>query len=106
MSLRQAAIELTTHVQSESLYSQDVTSQYRLLQKRLGELNGTEDHLWQLISKTDDQHSADSLALLRDLVRQEIGSVEGQMLSYEDGSSVASFDVTLNQTLQAQVIIE
>lgn len=104
--LRRAALEIATDVESDSVYSQDVTSEYRHLQDRLGQLRETEDQLWQLLTESGDPEPAGSLALLRELIQEETRSVESQLLSYEDRSTLASFDVTLNQILQTSITIE
>jgi hypothetical protein len=104
--LRRAALRIASSVQSDSVYSQDVTGEYRLLYAQLTELQQTEEHLWQLVTETKDRELAASFALLRDLIQQEATSVESQLLSYEDRSAFATFDVTLNQTVEIQIIIE
>ncbi len=104
--LRRAAMAIASQVQSDSLYSQDVTSDFRRLHERLNQLHQSEDHLWQLATETRDHDLADSLTLLRDLIQQETLNVESQLLNYEDRSTLAAFDVTFNQTVQTQIIIE
>lgn len=104
--LRRATLKLATEVQSDSVYSQDVTSEYQLLNDKLNDLNKTEAHLWELVTQTEDAELAKSLTLLRDLVQREISSVESQLLNYENSSAVASFDVTINQILKTQIILE
>jgi hypothetical protein len=104
--LRRVAMEIASEVQSDSLYSQDVSSEFRLLHRRLMQLQRSEDHLWQLATETKDHDLADSLTLLRDLIQQEMVGIEGQLLDLEDRSTFATFDVTLNQTVQTTIFIK
>ena len=104
--LRRAALKIASQVQSDSTYSQDVTSEYRLLHDRLSRLDESESRLWLLITETEDRQLAASLSLLHDLIQEEMSNVQSQLLDYDNRSILASFDVTFNQTLDTQIIIE
>jgi hypothetical protein len=96
-ALRRAALEGADQVQSDSMYSQDATSQYRLLHKRLQDLIQAQEHIWTLLVESRDPRQATSLTMVRDLLQSERTSVEGQLASYDEQSTLASFDVTFNQ---------
>jgi len=95
--LRRAALEIAEEVQSDSLYTQDVTSDYRLLHKRLQDLTQAQDQIWWLLIQTDDPKLASTFTILRDLLQTERSSVESQLLYYDQQAAFASFDITLNQ---------
>jgi hypothetical protein len=95
--LRQAALELALAIQSDNLYTQDVTAEYRHLLERSVALEHSEARLWDLVTQTEDAALAESLTLLRELVRTEQESIRGQLVSLEDRALYASVDVTLNE---------
>jgi hypothetical protein len=104
--LRATAIALASAVQSDSAYSQDATAEYRLMRKRLGQLDRAEKHLWNLLTETKDRELAASLMLLRELILREQEGLNSQLLNYDDRATVASFDVTLNQPVSTSIILE
>ena len=95
--LRRAALEIAGVVQNDSLYTQDATTEYRLLRNRLANLARAQEELWQLVIEADDPQHAATFVILHDLLQAETSSMESQVLSYEDRAQLASFDITLNQ---------
>ncbi len=104
--LRRTTRELADEIQNDSVYNQDVTAQYRMLHDRLVDLNQAETHLWRLIADTQDARMVESLSLLRELVQQDVKNVESEMLNYEEGARLASFDITISGSPEAVLTIE
>jgi hypothetical protein len=90
------ALGLSTQVQSDSAYTQDVTADYRRLHEHLQALALAENHVLQLLIQTNEPQLATSLMIVRDLLVQERINVERQLADYQDRATLASFDVTLN----------
>jgi len=95
-ALRHVALGLSTQVQSDSAYTQDVTADYRRLHEHLQALAQAENHVLQLLIQTNEPQLATSLMIVRDLLVQERLNVERQLTDYQDRATLASFDVTLN----------
>lgn len=95
--LRRAAIALATGVQSNSTYSQDVTSEQQSLRERLALIDESEGRLLQALLGTNDPSLAKSFVLVAELLQQERRNAESQLHSYEDSSTLSSFDVSLNR---------
>jgi hypothetical protein len=94
--VRSVALELASQVQSDSTYSQDVTSECRQLQQRLQAVALAENHVWELLIQTTDPQVATSLTIVRDLLVQERTNIERQLADYQERAMLASFDVTFN----------
>lgn len=94
--VRRAAIGLALQLQSDSLYSQDVTLESLQLQDRLQAISMAENHLWMLLLQTTDPQLARSLTILRELIGDEKESIQYQLTDLERRAEFASFDVSLN----------
>jgi hypothetical protein len=94
--VRLDALELASQLQSDSTYSQDVTSEFRQLQQRLQAVALAENDVWRLLIQTTDPQLAISLTLARDLLVLERTNIERQLADYQDRAMLASFDVTFN----------
>lgn len=94
--LRRAVMELSSQVQSDSMYSQDVTLEFQQLQERLQAATMAENHLWQLLIQAGDPQLATSLTIARELVGQEKANLQRQITDYLSRATLATFDVTLN----------
>jgi len=100
--LRQAAHKLAIQIVSDSIYNTDVSTQYKLAHEKLVKLNLAEDRLWELIATSKDAEMIESLSLLRELLKTDIENVEGELLRYEQDSSLANLDITLTEMTAAQ----
>jgi hypothetical protein len=95
-ALRRVALGLSTQIQGDSTYSQDVTADYRRLHERLQTVALAENHILQLLIQTNEPELATSLLIVRELLMQERTNVERQLADYQDRATLAAFDVTLN----------
>ena len=94
--LRRAAIGLSSGVQSNSTYSQDVTSEVQSLRQRLALVDESENRLLDILLTSSDASLAKSYVLIAQLFQQERQNAESQLQNYMDSSTLSSFDVTLN----------
>jgi hypothetical protein len=99
-NLRRIATGLASQVQSDGVYSQDATADYRRLNERLRTLALAEDDLLQLLTHTSDKELATSLMMAYQMVTQERATVQSQISDYEDRATLATFDVSLNGPAQ------
>jgi len=95
-ALRRVAIGLSTQIQSDGTYSQDVTPDHRRLHVRLRQLARAEDHLVQLLTHASAQEQVASLMIAHQMIVEERTNIEAQLAEYEDRATFASFDVTMN----------
>ena len=93
--IRQAARGLALQVQSDSTYSQDVTSEYGRLVARLRQLEQAEREIRALLAVANDTEKVASFQLVLDLLRQETDNIVSQVTSYNDRATLASFDISL-----------
>jgi hypothetical protein len=94
--LRRSAIELASGVQSNSTYSQDVTSEVESLRDRLALIDESEDRLLEILLGSSDATLAKSYVLIAQLFQQERQNAGSQLDNYMESSRLSSFDVTLN----------
>jgi len=95
--LRRSAIELASNVQSNSTYSQDVTSEVQSLRDRLSLIDESENRLLEILLGTSDASLAKSFVLVAQLFQQERQNAESQLSNYLDSSILSSFDVSMNR---------
>jgi len=93
--IRQAARGLALQVQSDSTYSQDVTSEYERLVERLRQLDQAEREIRTLLAVANDPERVSSFQLVLDLLRQESDNIAIQVSSYNDRATLATFDISL-----------
>ncbi len=93
--IRQAARGLALQVQSDSSYSQDVTSEYARLVERLRQLKQAEREIRAILAVANDPERVSSFQLVFDLLRQETDNITSQVTSYNDQATLATFDVSL-----------
>ncbi len=81
--------------QSESVNSQDVTSDYVDLQSRLRNLEATEEQLTKIME--DAYTTEDVLAVYNELVRvrEQIEVIKGQIKYYEESAALSSINIEL-----------
>jgi Domain of unknown function (DUF4349) len=101
LSLRHLATGLASQVQSDNVYSQDVTADYARLQGRQRELAQAEAELVQLVGRPASLQAARSVLVAYQLVTQERTNVEAQIADLDSRLSLASFDLSLNGSVQA-----
>lgn len=94
-ALRRIRAESSQPPLSESLNSQDVTSEYTDLQSRLRNLEAAEAELTRLMKEA--QRTEDVLAVYNQLVqiREQIEVIKGQMLYYERSAALSAISVEL-----------
>jgi hypothetical protein len=95
--LRSSAIERAVRVSSNSLYSQDVTSEVEELERRLASIDEAESRLLDILLGSDDPALAKSYVLIAQLFDQDRQNTLRQLDSYHEQSRLASFDVSLNR---------
>jgi len=105
-ALREAVIKIADQVQSQSIYMQDITSEYHELQQRHEDLVRAQDQTWQFMAQTNDHRLDSTFRILRELLDNDLENVEYQLKSYEQQARLATFDVTINQPAPVTVIIE
>jgi hypothetical protein len=94
--LRREALQLASGVQSNSTYSQDVTSEVQSLRERLTLIDESENRLLEVLLGSSDASLAKSYVLIAQLFQQERQSAESQLQNYLESSTLSSFDVTIN----------
>ena len=105
-SLRRAAVEAADQIQSDSMYSQDVSLEYGLLLERAAGLEHADELLQRLLSQAGEPESLSSYMLLRELLIQEQKNVESQIQNYRSRMSMASLDVSWSQAALTPMPIE
>jgi hypothetical protein len=105
-SLRRAAVEAADQIQSDSMYSQDVTLEYGLLLERAAGLEHADGLLQRLLSQAGESEALSSYMLLRELLIQEQKNVESQVQNYRTRMSMASLDVSWSQAALTPLPIE
>jgi len=105
-ALGEAIDKMADPIQNRSVSVQDVTSDVLNLQQRYHDLtNAREELLWFLINDKDlDKFS--TFGILQELLDTELKSVESQLVSYEQQSKLASFDITINQPASQALPVE
>jgi len=96
LDLRRVALGLSSQVQNDSLYGQDVTVEYRRLQARHQALQQAETHLVRLLTQTPDPQASEALLLAHQMVRDERVNIEAQLADYDARADLSSFDVMLD----------
>ena len=84
-------------MQSNSTYSQDVTSEVQSLRERLSLIDESENRLLEILLGTSDASLAKSFVLVAQLFQQERQNAESQLRNYLDSSTLSSFDVSMNR---------
>ncbi|HSB89940.1 MAG TPA: DUF4349 domain-containing protein [Anaerolineales bacterium] len=105
-SLRRAAVEAADQIQSDSMYSQDVSLEYGLLLERAAALDHADGLLQRLLSQAGEPEALSSYILLRELLIQEQKNVESQIQNYRSRMSMASLDVSWSQAALTPMPIE
>jgi hypothetical protein len=95
--LRVAAIDLALRVSSNSVYSQDVTSEVAALQERLALIDESEERLLQILLGSEDPALAKAYVMIAALFEQERENTRRQLEGYQEQAGLSSFDVTLNR---------
>ena len=96
-ALSEAVNKIADKVQNQSVYVQDVTTDFLRLQRRHQDLTQAQDQIFLLLISTKDPDKFSAYGTLRELLDTELRSVENQLESYEEQSRLATLDVTINQ---------
>ena len=95
-ALSEAVNKIADEVQNQSVYVEDVTTDFLRLQRRHQDLTQAQDQIFLLLINTKDPDKFSAYGTLRELLDTELRSVENQLESYEEQSRLATLDVTIN----------
>jgi uncharacterized protein YukE len=105
-ALNEALVQIADQIQSQSAYIQDVTAEIAKLRERRQELTQAQDAVRSMLTGKSDRRGLDSYSILIELLDTELGYVEGQLDSYDEQSTLASFDVSINQPASVPALLE